>query len=113
MEVIYKVIRLDPEPPQSLDRGISLEISAICLKCLEKRPADRYASALDLSEDCRRYLDGEPVLAKPVGFAKRTWRKLRRHRTLVLSLLGVALIGLASAAGVYYRYAIHPQRVAE
>jgi len=113
LEVIYKVVHRDPAPPQSLDRRISPEISAICMKCLEKRPSDRYSSAAELAEDCRRYLDGEPVKARPAGIVKRAWRKAMRHRVLFTAVAGACLLGAGAAGAVYYAVGVLPEIRAE
>ncbi len=51
-------------PPSRIQPGLPGEIETICLKCLEKQPGRRYATALELAEDLRRFLDGEPILAQ-------------------------------------------------
>lgn len=79
METLNQVIEQLPVPPRQLNVGIDIDLEAICLKCLEKDPADRYASMESLAEDLRRYLAGEPVSVKPVTTLARAWRTVRQE----------------------------------
>jgi serine/threonine protein kinase/WD40 repeat protein len=89
----------DPQPIGGLRPGVPSELEAICLKCLEKTPDQRYATAADLAADLRRFLDGESVLASPVGKIGRAVRRLRRLPLSVL--LGLAAIGLLTGGLVW------------
>jgi serine/threonine-protein kinase len=62
--------------PHTLKPAVSLELSAICLKCLEKDPRTRYASAQELAEDLERWLAGQPILARPPSRISRFWQLL-------------------------------------
>ena len=69
----------EPTPPRSLEPAIPFDLEVICLKCLEKSPARRYPRMIDLAEDLRRFLAGEPIEARPSGRVERTLKWARRR----------------------------------
>ncbi len=102
--VIAQVKDADPVAPRHLNSGIPADLETICLKCLEKEPARRYASAGDLADDLHRFLRGETVWARPIGATGRLWRWARRHPlaaasvTVSATLLVTCVVVLAVSA---------------
>jgi WD40 repeat protein len=94
---LKQVADTDPVPPRKLNPSAPRDLETICLKCLEKLPARRYASAQDLADDLERFLNDQPIRARPVPFSERVWRACR-HRPLV-SALSAALL-LTAVGGV-------------
>ena len=91
LETIRQVVDEAPVAPRQSDPRIDLDLDTICLKCLEKNPAQRYASAEALADELRRYLNHEPIEARPLGVAGRTVRWCRRY-PVVASLLCCTLL---------------------
>jgi serine/threonine protein kinase len=74
---LEQVIRDDPVPPTRLRAEVPAELEAVCLKCLEKKPDQRYASAGLLAEDLKCFLAGEPIAAAPISDEERQARWAR------------------------------------
>jgi serine/threonine protein kinase len=94
LETLRQVIDDDPIEPRKLNANIPRDVEAICLKCLEKKPENRYATAEALADDLRRAATGEPVTARQLTRTTRALRWLRRRPyvpALLLLLLGAAV----------------------
>src|SRR5436190_8893692 len=97
----YETIRLlrdtEPRSPRLLNPKVDRDLSAICLKCLEKDPKRRYSSALALAEDLEHWLKHEPIRAKRSGFLTHTRKWVRRNpsTTVLVTLLVALAIGLS------------------
>jgi serine/threonine-protein kinase len=101
-EIVQKVVHEESTPPSRWNASIPRDLETICLKCLQKSPARRYASAQDLADDLHRFLDGKPVVARPISTLERTVKWIRRRPAAAL-LVGalLAALGAATGAGVW------------
>jgi serine/threonine-protein kinase len=91
IELILHVIEREPPLPRSLVDHVPRALEAICLKCLEKNPSDRYASATELAEDLGRFLQHEPPLARRPTPLHGLRRWARRKPVLAAHLIGLAV----------------------
>jgi serine/threonine-protein kinase len=91
LETLEQVRDREPEPPASLNPRVDRDLQAVCLKCLAKRPEQRYGSAEALAEDLERWLAGRPIRARPVSPTLRLRRWCRRNPVLA---------GLSATAGL-------------
>jgi WD40 repeat protein/tRNA A-37 threonylcarbamoyl transferase component Bud32 len=97
--ILHQALHVEPIAPRLLNSGVPADLQTICLKCLEKDPAKRYGTAQELADDLGRFLNDEPVHARPVGQTQKFWRWCRRKPALatlgamVLVLLIVVIIG--------------------
>ncbi|MFI5457822.1 MAG: protein kinase [Isosphaerales bacterium] len=104
MDTVIQVISDEPVPPRRLNASIPRDLETICLKCLEKESGKRYPSAAALGEDLRRYLDGEPIVARPVTRFERALKWARR-KPAIAALLGlVALVTALGLGGVLWQW---------
>jgi eukaryotic-like serine/threonine-protein kinase len=95
-ETLVQVRNQEPVPPSRLQPKLPPDLETICMKCLEKETSKRYATALALAEDLRRYLAGQPIRARRTGGWERGWRWCRRNPALSITsgLAATALAGV-------------------
>ena len=93
LAVLHQVIHNSVVSPRQLNPAVPVELETICLKCLEKQPSQRYASAAELADDLDRYLAGEAILARPPSWLTSLQRRVRRYPLSAgLSALVVLLV---------------------
>lgn len=101
MDTITQVIHREPVHPIRLNTKLHADIGTICLKCLEKDPKKRYATAGALAEDLRRYLVGEPILARPTPFYEYAWKWAKRKPAVTALILLTFFMALGVSVGGY------------
>jgi serine/threonine protein kinase len=95
-ELLRQIAFEEPLAPRRVNRKVPAELETIVLKAMEKNPADRYATAQELANDLRRYLEDKPIQAKRPTLAQRAAKWARRHQGAVL--IAAALSGLVALA---------------
>ncbi|MCC7419631.1 MAG: protein kinase [Planctomycetaceae bacterium] len=97
--LLLQVLEDDPRPLRLVKPGVPRDLETICLKAMSKAPSRRYQTAREMADDLRRYEQGLPILARPMGYGERTLRWCRRY-PLAVSVLAAVMIG--SVAGLWY-----------
>jgi WD40 repeat protein len=98
-ETVQQVLTEEPVAPHSLQRRLAIDLETICLKCLQKDPRRRYASAAELADDLRRFLNVEPIRARPTGRLRRAVKWVRR-RPVWAGLIAVTCVGVLALAAL-------------
>ena len=94
--LLHQVIHDDATALRKLNSRIPRDLETICLKCLEKHPSRRYQSAAELADELRRFLNGQPVVARPISRLARGWRWCKRNPLvagLIVALFVTMLVG--------------------
>jgi WD40 repeat protein/tRNA A-37 threonylcarbamoyl transferase component Bud32 len=105
LETLKQVLEREPVPPRQLNAAVPRDLETVCLKCLEKEPARRYAGAEALAADLAHFLAGEPIQARPVGQAERLWRWCRRNPALA-GALSALLLALSAGTAISTLFAL-------
>ena len=104
--LLHQVIHDDPPSPRKLSSQVPRDLETVCLKCLEKEPGRRYESAQALGAELDRFLNGEPIHARPVGTTGKVWRWCQRKPALATMSAALALalsLGLVGVLSQWYR----------
>jgi eukaryotic-like serine/threonine-protein kinase len=96
-ETLEQVRNQRPQPPCGLNRRVDLDLQAVCLKCLEKKPDDRYCSTEELAKDLERWLDGRETSPRPWGFVERALRAFQRYPVAAALTAAAAALLVATA----------------
>jgi serine/threonine-protein kinase len=100
LQILHLVLENEPLPPARVRQGIPRDLEVICLKCLHKDPQKRYGSAEGLAADLRRWLGGEPILARPVGRVERLAKWARRRPTAAALAALLAVLPFLAVGGL-------------
>jgi eukaryotic-like serine/threonine-protein kinase len=103
-ETERQVIEQEPVSPSRLNARVPRDLETICLKCLEKEPGGRYATAGALADDLSRFVNHEPIRARPAGPLVRLARWGTRNPVLVASLGMVSVTGLVAIATILWQW---------
>ncbi len=112
METLCQVMEAELVPPSRLRHGVPEDLETICLKCLERDPAMRYASAEELAEDLKRYQDSQPIRARRTSRIQQAlqWTRRQPEAARLLGLCGLLALALLSVVVGYSWYVAEQSR---
>jgi WD40 repeat protein/serine/threonine protein kinase len=105
-EVLRQIAFEEPRPPARINRSVPAELETIVLKAMAKNPEERYATAQELADDLKRYLEDKPIKAKRPSLRQRAAKWARRHKTVVraaMVVLVLAVVALAVSAALIWQ----------
>jgi WD40 repeat protein len=102
-KTLHQVQNDEPVSPRLLNGAVPQDLATICLKCLEKAPDKRYATAQDLADDLGRFLERKPILARPIGRPEKLWRWCRRNPVVATLAATATLLFVLGFAGVTWQ----------
>jgi serine/threonine protein kinase len=100
---MYQRLREDPPDPRTLNRHLPRDLATICFKCIEREPGRRYSTAAELRDELRRFINGEPIQARPISAPGRLarWAKRKPWMAAVAGLIIFLAIAGPAAALVF------------
>ena len=96
--LLLQILEDEPRSLQLLNRSIPADLETICLKALSKSPDRRYQSASEFAEDLRRFINDQPIKARPMGRAEKLWRWCRTYPLAASLLLAIPLVAIGGFA---------------
>ncbi|MCO6459553.1 MAG: protein kinase [Pirellulaceae bacterium] len=112
LDTLMQVLEREPVSPRTLNPTVPRDLETICLKCLEKDRRRRYQSAGELRDELQRFLDGHPILARPISRSARLWRWCKRN-PVVASLSSAVVVSLIAGTMVSTWFAMEARQRAD
>jgi len=103
MEVYHKILEEEPLPPRKHDSRVDKDVNTIVLKAMDKDCSRRYQTSQDLAEDIQRYLDGDPIKARPLGPIGRLIKKSKKNMPVVVVSMVVALAVISAVSLIVWK----------
>jgi WD40 repeat protein/serine/threonine protein kinase len=101
--ILWRIADEEPPPPRALDRGVPADLETVVLKALAREPADRYATAQEMADDLRRFLEHRPILARRRSGLQRARKWVRRHQAVVTTTAMTLAAALAVSTALVWR----------
>ncbi len=95
VEIFHKILTEEPAPPRLFNTRIHPDLQTICLKAIDKDTSLRYENAGEFADDLRRYLEGEPILARLQPWPLRALRRLRKNKSAALAAISLVLFAIS------------------
>jgi serine/threonine-protein kinase len=103
-ETLRQILEKPPVRLRESNPAVDRDLETICMKAIEKEPSKRYASCQEFGADLQRYLDGIPIVARPIRNAERIWRWCSRNRVLAGMIAAVTLLSLSTLGAILVGY---------
>lgn len=103
-QVLMRIVRDEPTPPKAINHLVPRDLDTICRKAIEKRPARRYQRAGELADDLRRFVAGQPILARRTTALDQTFRWIQRHRAMTAAVGAMCALAVAALFFAYRTY---------
>jgi len=103
-EILLQVQSSDPVSPRRLNPSVPADLQTICLKCLQKEPSRRYASARELADELTRFLSGEPIRARAVSPVEKLWLWGKRRPALAAMIVALHLVLFLGIIGIIWQW---------
>jgi len=105
VRLLQQIMEQEPRAPKTIKPSIPKDLETICLKCLSKDPALRFASAAELADELDRFLKDEPIFSRPISAAARTRRWIRRNPVISgLMTLVIVLLTVGTTVSTYFAF---------
>ena len=98
-DVMDQILNIEPVPLRQLRRDTPRDLETICLKCLEKKPTNRFSSAQNLADELERFLEGKPIVSRPASLLERGLRWCQRKPSMA-GLIGVSITAIIAVLGL-------------
>ena len=100
--LLHQVLNDDPRPPRKINDSIPRDLETVCLKAMGKETGERYQTAGELADELRRFLNNEPIQARPAGALERSWRWCRRNPVTSGLMAAIAVLLIGSSVGGHW-----------
>ncbi len=99
--LLHQIQSVEPRSPRNIERNIPRDLETICLKALSKTPGTRYATAMEMADDLRRFLAGESIVARRASSAELSLRWIKRNRAIAaVAVIALFTSSVALALGI-------------
>src|SRR5262245_33157372 len=112
-ELLRQIAFEEPRPPRKVNRAVPADLETVVLKALAKNPEERYATAQELADDLRRFLEDRPVLARRPTWLQRAGKLARRHRPVVVTACVSLVVLLLVTVGALAMATLYAQEARE
>jgi WD40 repeat protein/serine/threonine protein kinase len=112
LETLERVRSSEAVSPRRLEPKLPRDLETVCLRCLEKEPQKRFATAEELADELGRFLDGQPIRSRPIGLGTWLFRWCRRNKAVAVTG-GLAVLATATAIAVSLAFGIASVRSSE